>query len=151
MPSFIDIAPLKETVTLRGSEFEVHGIGIGALADVIYRFPALGDLLPKAVAPGATPAPIDVKAIIDLGPQIVAALIAGATGKEGDAAEEEALARLAIGEQVEFIEAIIRLSFPGGLLPFVERITRLLNSPVALVNGAAGKALDTTSRPPLTN
>lgn len=136
MASFLDIAPLAETVTVRGKDFEVRGLALEDLANTIYRFPQLRGLLPAAVRPGAEEPALDVKSILGLGPEICAALIACATGKAGDPAEEAAIAKLGIAELFAFIEAILRLSFPGGLTPFVERLTALMGGP-----GAAGESL----------
>lgn len=154
MPSFVDIAPLRETVTVRGLEFEVRGVGLEDLAVILHRFPELAGLLPKATAPGAPAPVVDVRSIIALGPQIVAWLIACATGKAGDEKEEKALLGLALGEQVAFIEAIVRLSLPGGgLTPLIATFTRMMQGADdgALANGAAGKVPDTKSPLPSTD
>jgi hypothetical protein len=147
LPSFTDIAPIEEIVTLRGLDFPVHALGIDDLGKLLHRFPELRTLLPTAAAPGTAPPEVDAVSIIGLGRQIVAALIACATDKAGDKEEEEALAGLAVGEQFLFIEAIIRLSVPGGLTPLMQRVAGLMSGERPAADGA-GRALDSNSLSP---
>ena len=71
-------------------------------------------------------------------------------GKLGDKKEVEAAKGLPFGDQVTLIESIVKLSFPGGVNPFVARLTALLGRSEPLPNGAAvpsGKEPDTSSLP----
>jgi hypothetical protein len=133
MASFLDIAPLSETVTIRGLDFEVTGLELKHLALAIHRFPELRGLLPAAGG-AAAPARPDADAIIGLGSEVCAALIAYAAGKEG---EEAAIAKLVVGELFSLVDPILRLSFPEGLTPFVNRLA-------GLIGGEAGGRIAAT-------
>jgi hypothetical protein len=129
MASLLDIAPLVERVTVRGDEVEVRGISFGDIAYVVQRFPELRKSFGGGV--GFT---FSAEAVAALGPAIVGAVIACALGVRGDEAEERAAAALALGEQLDLIEAVIRMTAPSGIVPFVEKLTAVFGAV-----GATGK------------
>ena len=113
MVGLVDIAPAVETVPVGDLEVAVYGVSVHGIADLLRRFPELRKLfmgkLDKA------------EHLIDLGPDIVVAIIAAGTGAPGDKPAEDVARRLGIEAQIAFLDAILRLTMPGGLGPFVER------------------------------
>jgi hypothetical protein len=155
MPSLVDIAPAVEQLTLRGVEIEVHGVGIDAIARVLAGSEGLRALLTEGSA-------VDAITLLQKAPEAVHALMAAAViGPDDDpiralhrqTLEAEAAARLPFGDQVTLAESIMRLSFPGGILPFVDKLTGMLGSgPGPAPAGAGnGRAPDTSSPPAPTN
>ena len=146
MPSLVDIAPIREKVTIAGVDLEIRGIGIDAIAQVLADFPDLQKFFKDATAGGA--GAIDAMEILRRSPASAHALMAAAMGKLGDKEEIQAAAELPFGDQLSIVEATVRLSFPGGISPFVERLTAMLGSRKPLPNGAldapSGKAPDTS-------
>jgi hypothetical protein len=124
MTSLLDIAPLRMRVKIGHAEIECQGISAEDLVRLVDRFPALGKrLFPGAATPSA--GDIDAGSLLAAVPQAVHAIIAIGTGNGGKPEEEAAAARLPVGVQTDLLEAIIELSLPGGIVPFVERLTSL--------------------------
>jgi hypothetical protein len=144
MPSLTDIAPAVETVTIGGVGIEVRGVGIDAIAAVLSASPELAALL----RPGA--AGLDATRLLVEAPTAMYALMAAATGGAGNAEQIEAARRLTFGAQVDLLDAIIRLSMPGGLLPLVARLVAMLGQD-APAGRDATRASDTTGQPALMN
>jgi hypothetical protein len=68
---------------------------------------------------------VEVDKLLSLGGDVVAAIIAAGTGAPGDEAAEWAADRLSVDEQADLLVAIIELTMPRGLGPFVEKLSRL--------------------------
>lgn len=150
MPSLLDIAPLVETVTIRGVDLEVRGLGIDSIAYFIGRYPALGAIIASRSAEMRAEEPAGGAALVEqLGPDAIGVIIACATGRRGDAEHEAAAAGLALEEQVIIIESVMRMTAPSGLVPFVARIAKMAG--VDLAVAVPGRAPDTTSPSPLSN
>ncbi|HDZ74372.1 MAG TPA: hypothetical protein ENH55_16735 [Aurantimonas coralicida] len=117
MVGLIDIAPAVETVPVGDKDVAVYGVSVHGIADLLRRFPELSKLFT-----GKLDKP---EHLIDLGPDIVVAIIAAGTGAPGDNAAEDVARRLGVEVQIAFLDAILRLTMPGGLGPFAERLARL--------------------------
>ena len=117
MVSLVDIAPAVERVTIRGQQIEVFGVSAAGVAMLLARFPDLRKLF----------AGRDVGAdeIMGVGGDLVAAIIAAGTGDPGDEVAEEAAGRLGIDEQADLLAAILRVTLPKGVGPFVEKLLAL--------------------------
>ena len=140
MVGLLDIAPLAETLTIRGAELDVRGIGVGGIAYLMQRYPQIG-------AAFSTPSTNAMALVEQIGPAAIGAVIACALGHRGDAKYERAAAEnLTFEEQVDVIAAAIRMTAPAGIYPFVERIARMAG--VELGAPLPGKAPDTTSPSP---
>jgi hypothetical protein len=129
--------PVPEAVEIRGLKIPVSGLSLTSIRDLMVGYPAIGTL----IAGG-----LDAAALITQAPDIVTAILAAGTG--ADEAGAAVLARLPAGEQLALLNAIIRLTSPGGIGPFVEVITNLAATATA---AAAPKATSPTSsrrRPP---
>ena len=60
-----------------------------------------------------------------VGGDLVAAIIAAGTVDPGDPVAEEAAGRLGIDEQADLLAAILRVTLPKGVGPFVEKLLAL--------------------------
>jgi hypothetical protein len=148
MPSLVDIAPIRETVSIQGLDIEVRGIGIDAIAAVLARFADL-----RKVFEGATAGQkVDAAALLAQAPAAAHELMAAATGKLGDKNEIAAAANMVAGDQLTLFEAVVRLSFPGGLNPFGARLAALFGTartpqvPSDTPDGPSGREPDTSSQ-----
>ena len=119
MVGLLDIAPAAETVTVGGQPVAVHGVSARGIAVLLGRFPELRALIAQRQQ--------DVSAdrLMVLVPDAIAAIIAAGTGLPGDAAMEAAADRLPVEEQLDLLDAILRLTLPSGIGPFVERLAGL--------------------------
>lgn len=114
--SLLAIAPLATTVTVRGTAIPVYGVSLEGIAVLFSRFPSFESLLSGEQ--------IDPAAIFKFGPDAVAAIIAAGTGAPGDPEAEAVAKTLAVSDQLALIVDIIKLTLPGGLVPFVENLRR---------------------------
>ncbi len=134
MAGLVDIAAITEKVTVAGTEIEVPGVSAAGVASLLARFPELRKLMS-----GVEVAPED---LLKVGPAALAAILAAGTGAPGDEAAEAVAAKLPVGQQTKILAAILRVTLPGGLGPFVEELGAL----GMLVEGkpAAAKAVRST-------
>lgn len=120
--------PLSETVTVRDRKIKLVGVDLEDLGQLLYRFPEIttmmqaGQFNPKA-----------------LSRQAMAALVAVGAGKAGDDEAEKSIAALSLGERLTMVNAVFRLTSPGGIGPFVEMVTTLTGGVVPDLNEAAPK------------
>jgi hypothetical protein len=137
MASLLDIAPATEVV--RG--VTVYGISARGIANLLGRFPEL-----RALVMGRE---VDAQTLIDLAPDGIAAILAAGLGSPGDHAIEAAADRLPIESQFDMLEAILRLTLPGGFGPFAERLASLAGGMTAqAAPAAASTAAPATKSPP---
>lgn len=117
MASLLDIAATPRKITIQGKEIEVYGITAETLSLLLLRFPAIM----KAFG-GMTPSN---ESLIAIGPEAVAAIIACGVGHPGDKQQEAAAAKLGLGDQMDLLDEILRLTFPRGVGPFVSKLEEL--------------------------
>lgn len=117
MASLLEIANAPRQVEIRGVKVDVYGISGETLAILMVRFPEVGKMLSGLQ--------VDDNALAKLAPKALAACIAAGTGFAGDDKAEQAAAKLGVGEQLELIDEIMRLTFPRGIGPFVEKLQGL--------------------------
>jgi hypothetical protein len=117
MVGLIDIAPLTKTVTIRDVAVDVSGVSARGIAQLLARFPEL-----RALVTGRD---VEIDKLLSLGGDVIAAIIAAGTGAPGDEVSEQAVDKLSIDEQADLLVAIIELTMPRGLGPFVEKLSRL--------------------------
>lgn len=108
-----DLRP--QTVCVCG--VEVFGISVKDMADLFNRVPDLDKLFSGS--------DITVQSIVRTGPGTIALIIAAGCRQLGNSVAEENAAALGIDTQLQFIDAIIKLTFPTGVGPFVERLNQL--------------------------
>src|SRR5579859_2492580 len=132
MASFLDIVPPTTTVDVYGSEVEILGISANAIGNLIARFPEIRSLLSNG------PLEFTAEKIVEMGPAVVASVIAAGTGHAGSKKAEEIAARLPLGTQLELLEPIVALTLPQGPASFLETLVRL-------VEAAGGKKAPATA------
>ncbi|RWC29846.1 MAG: hypothetical protein EOS70_23445 [Mesorhizobium sp.] len=118
MAGLLDIAPLTEKVRVGGATVEVSGVSAGGIVAMIARFPEFRMLM--------TGKDVDVASLVSMGGDAVAAIIAAGVGFPGDEAQEAAAARLPLEAQADILAAIIKVTLPNGIGPFLEKLTALL-------------------------
>jgi hypothetical protein len=111
--SLLDLVEATETV----AEVPVYGLSIEGVATLLLRFPEL-----RALMGGGD---VDANALASKAPAAVGAIVAAGLGHPGEDAHELAARRLSINTQLDFLAAILRLTFPQGVGPFVEKLTAL--------------------------
>jgi hypothetical protein len=137
MVGLLDIAPLTQTVTIRDQPIEITGISAKGVAQLLLRFPEL-----RALISGRD---VGFDQLLALGGDIIAAVIAAGCGQAGEAEAEAAAGRLSLDDQAELLAAIMTLTMPQGIGPFVDRLARMGFNPVA----GAGSTTPDTSLPKL--
>ena len=117
MVGLIDIAPSIDSVDVQGSSVAVHGISAKGVAHLLGRFPELRKLMSGQE--------VEAEQLMAMGGDAVAAIIAAGCGYPGDEKAEAIAGTLAIDAQANLLAAIVRLTLPGGLGPFVDKLTAL--------------------------
>lgn len=121
MTTLLDIGPLTEEVEIRGAKLTVEGLSAGHLFQLFNDFPDMKKLLgnkdgdPKEV-------------FLSLAPELIAKIIATVTGSQHDPQAEMKAMSLGAGDQLTILLAMQRLSFPSGIGPFVDGVTKLMTS-----------------------
>lgn len=116
MSSLLDLAPLKRTVRLRGVDVEVVGIAAQDIPYLLDRFAVLG----KLAAEGR----FTLDELATAAPDALAALFACGIGARGDPEVEARARTLKLGEQAALFAAIVEVSLPDGIGPFVEIVRK---------------------------
>jgi len=117
MVGLIDIAPRFETIEVAGTPVSVHGISAKGVAHLLGRYPELRKLM--------TGQEVETGALMSMGGDAIAAIIAAGCGYPGDEQAEAVAGKLSIDAQADLLAAIVRLTLPAGLGPFVEKLTAL--------------------------
>lgn len=123
MVGLLDIAPAAEIVSVRGKEIPVNGLSLTDIRDLMAAFPNAAGLFSGGVNAGS---------LMAAAPDFVAAAICLAIGMKGTAEEREAVKKMAAGDQVKLLNAVITLSAPDGVGPFVDLIASLASGAEAL-------------------
>jgi hypothetical protein len=108
MKSFLDIAAPPASVMIRGDQVAVPGISAAGLAVLVARFEGIR----KLVLGGEFA--IEPQAIVESGPEAIAAFIAAGMGLPGDAKAEEIAFALPLTDQLEIIGKILEVTMPEG-------------------------------------
>lgn len=117
MVGLMDIVPATASVEVGGKNVSVYGVSAAGLASLLQRFPAL-----RALMSGQT---IDTDALIGMGGEVAGAIIAAGCGYPGDEKAEQIGRMLPVGEQADLLAAILKLTMPKGVGPFMEKLTAL--------------------------
>jgi hypothetical protein len=120
MSSLLDLGPLTEEVEIRGVKLQVQGLSTASLFKLFAEFPDMTQMMADAGNAGSV--------MLSLAPDLIAKIIAIATGSPGDAAMEEKARTLGAADQMQILMAVQRLSFPQGFGPFVNQLTNLMGS-----------------------
>lgn len=117
MVGLLDIVPAEETVEAGGQSVRVIGISALGLGHLLGRFPELRMLMSGQE--------VSVDRLMEIGGEAVAAIIAAGCGYPGNPDAERVSVALPVGEQADLLGAIIRLTMPQGVGPFMEKLTAL--------------------------
>lgn len=138
--SLLDIAPRSEMVEINDEQsLRVRGLSAEMIKNLLVRFPALQGL---AIGAG-----IDGRHIIALGPDIVGALCAAATGELGNEQAEAQAKALPVETQLDVLEALGRCTFSKGFGPFAQRVAAIAGALSAQVGRAPDMSLPKQSNP----
>lgn len=145
MPSLVDVAPIRQKITISGVELECRGLSLAVLAHVLNE----SDELRRLMTEGVLPTPL---VLLTRVPQAAHMIMAAGMGKLHDPEEERAAADLVFEDQFNLVASILELTFPGGLAPFFDRLGKLMamaGLAPPLPNGAdvVGREQDTSSLP----
>lgn len=116
MPGLLDIAPSTKTVTVQGQPVAVHGLSAEGIAYILARFSVARELF------AGRDVNLDADAIAKLAPEAVNAIIAAGTGYPNNPEAEAVAAKLPAGTQLDLLAAIVEVTMPGGVGPFVEKL-----------------------------
>lgn len=133
MTSLLDIAPACQLVKIGEGEVECYGISAKGLVSLMTRFPDLRRMM--------TGVEVTTEALLALAPEAVAAVIAAGTGHVDEPDHEAAAERLSIDIQADLLEAILRITMPGGARPLADKLARL----AGVVGDESGKGPATRS------
>jgi hypothetical protein len=117
MVDLLDIAPQNETVQIHGTPVSVAGVSAKGVAYLLGRFPEMRKLMV-----GLT---VEANQLMAMGGDAVASIIAAGCGHPGDEKAESVAAMLAVDTQADLLAAILRMTLPQGLGPFVDKLTTL--------------------------
>ena len=135
--SLLDTAPRSELVEIDDNTvLRVRGLGSRMIKELLIRFPDL-----QGVVMGSG---INARMLIALGPEIVGAICAAATGELGNPDVEERAADLPVETQLDILEAVGRCTFSKGFGPFVDRVVAI----AAQLSAQDGRVSDMNSPPP---
>lgn len=140
MAGLKDVVVKKEIVPVCETEVEVRGLSYEAIGVLADRHPKFGEL---AKAGGAS-----IPALLALGPEIVASLLAAGTDALNDPETEEVARQLCVDDQTRLLAAILRRTLPRGAGPFgdslVEAAMALQAGPLPASNAGAEKTSGTS-------
>lgn len=121
MVGLLDIAPLTREVQVGEQKITVGGVSADGIAHIFNRFPEV-----RALFTGRDG--ISADRIVELVPKAVASIIACGCGLVANEEAEAKAAALPAEVQLDLLSAIITLTMPKGVGPFMERLTALADS-----------------------
>lgn len=108
--SFLDLAPVMRPVAISAGELDVKGLSAHDLAQLFVEFPQIADALDWDGT-------LNLSALMQAGPDFVAAAIAAGAGHPGEKGREIAKG-LSASDQFRILKAIAEASMPEGLADF---------------------------------
>lgn len=120
MVSLMDVGEVSESVPIRKKDVDVTGITAKGLLVLLSRFPEVRKLV------ASRGQDVSAEDLMKMAPEAVACIIASGCGSPGDKKAEAKASSLNAGEQLDLLSAILRLTFPQGILPFVQKLTAMV-------------------------
>lgn len=114
MAGLADLTVATETVHIQGEDFDVHGLNMGSIGKLLQRFPEFGKL--------AANGKLDPVSLMSLGPEFFCAFLAAGLDRNWTVEVEQVIALLSIDEQMQIFSAVLKLSMPRGIGPFVKTV-----------------------------
>jgi hypothetical protein len=125
MVSLMDVVPLKKSVLLStGDSLSVGGVTAAGLAAMASKFPEIRALISGGKA---DPKLFTFEGLLEKAPGVVSSILADGCGFPGDDAAEAKAASLPMVDQLALFDAILDLTFPKGVAPFVAAVTLLVS------------------------
>lgn len=124
MVGLLDMAPSQKTETIRGKALPVTGITLAGIARIMGQFKEVERLFTGKSKPEDWTA----ASLMKLVPDAVSEIIAAGLGFPGNAAQIKAAETLTLGEQLSLVTAILEVTMPQGIGPFVEKLSGLLSA-----------------------
>jgi hypothetical protein len=121
MADLLDIAPSTavDVVKIDGHRIIVRSLSVDVMASIISRFPVL-----KSIASGN--ADDIIARLIETCGTALGPIIAAGCGHHGDEQYEQRAASLLPDQQIKFLNAILRVTFPNGISSFLDQLTHLV-------------------------
>ena len=147
MVGLIDIAPAAHRVLVPTSQgdapVDVRGLTFEDIRDLMVRYPKFIDMMDSG---------LNAKAVMMAGPDAAAAVMAMACGSGNNPDVEKIMLTLPLGIQIEILGAMVKLTMPRGVDPFVDMLKALGMDPAKLRAAASSVSASpppsSTSVPP---
>lgn len=129
MAGLLDLGPLTEEVKVGAKSLTVSGLSAEDLFYLLNRFPDIRKLLNREN--------VTTESLVALAPNVIDEIIVCACGSrkvsDGHHANNHAMAlktahSLPAGVQADILSAVVRLTFPGGVGPFAERLAEFAST-----------------------
>ena len=117
MTSLLDIADASTVVKVRGVDVTVYGVAMQDVAALMRRYPEIYGLFSGDDKGGKA-------ADLLSGPAIPAVIAAGLRNKDSEEVEAK-IRGLYMEEQIDLLKAILKMTMPSGVVPFMEKLTEL--------------------------
>lgn len=140
MISILDLLPETLPVRINDQDVEVTGVSVKGVVALFRRFPEIRTIM------SGRGSELNGQDVIDKLPDSVPAIIAAGCGQIDNPAAEDIVSRLPLSEQVELLEAVLKLTFKDGIGPFAAKLAAL-----GLLADRSTKARDTSSPRPSRN
>lgn len=146
MPGLLDIAKLRKTIPIGEGDDVFHvtvkGISGKKIAQIVSRFPVIGAFIFPTTAGQASFD--DPSQLIAQAPEAVAAIIHAGVDEDID---ESDIAEIPVGYQIDVLLAILNITLPGGIVPFINKLTSLFGDAASLVPPNVAASPSVTSMP----
>lgn len=137
----MDVAPIKDSVVVGGVSIDISGVSARGIAHLLARFPELRKLM--------TGMDVEADDLMRMGGDCVNAIIAAGCGYLDNKDAEARVDSLGAEAQLDMLTKILKLTMPGGIGPFAQKLAALGGSVSPAVQSST--APDTTSPSPSTN
>jgi hypothetical protein len=120
MPGLLDIAVSTRTAPVGDVSVNITGVSAKGFAALLERFPEFRKVL--------TGNKVDMtpESLMAMVPDAIAAVIAAGTGNPGDPKAEAIAESLGVGVQLDLLKAIIDVTMPKGVGPFVDALMEIM-------------------------
>lgn len=117
----LEIADVPRTIPINGKDVAVNGVSAENIAALMMKFPEFGKLFS-----GAMP---EQDSLMKMAPAALGAFLACGTGYSPDHKDFEKVSTIAralgVGDQLDLVDEVLRLTFPRGVGPFVDKLHQL--------------------------
>jgi hypothetical protein len=133
MVSLLDIQRRTKTVPTDAGDISVYAVSAAGITSIMSLVPTVR----KLMAGTSKPEDLSLEALVGVAPDFIAGVIAAGVDKPGDPDTLKAAAGLALETQVDLVKAIVEVTMPKGIGPFMESVSGIMG---ALASANGGKA-----------